>query len=410
VSKGEWSVQSEKAEDGNATATRKTISRKDFLKGVAAFGAVTAGGCSALHHQDLDELDALQHREYKRLEVFTSWLAQEGASGYIGEMNWPNDKNRGFGDEEQWNVLGERWYRWADAAKLWVTMHYVDEYQRWGGYWLTTYVSVGDGETRPISRPMAQAPTYEAHPSTPAYRRGMQVAPAQRWENHWSNENPGVYGKDYWYVSQETLDYLKARGTDIMRLPFRWERIQPTLGRSLDSTELRRLQECVARAGNAGLDVIISVQNYAGYFLNEDGVSREYKIGSSKLPARYFYDLWKRLSLQFKNNEAVIAYDLMNEPHIHGGIPPASDPSPAKAWEDYSQKVVDLIRDNEDTKLLMIPGYAHIQEWAERHPRKWITDPADKHMYTVHHYFDLHNDQYERSYDEAVAYWRRRGY
>ena len=57
-------------------------------------------------------------------------------------------QQRDFGDEARWNALGEQWYRWADAANLWVTAWCVDEHQLWGGFWLSVYVSVGDGTTR----------------------------------------------------------------------------------------------------------------------------------------------------------------------------------------------------------------------------------------------------------------------
>ncbi len=40
-------------------------------------------------------------------------------------------------------------------------------------------------------------------------------------------------------------------------------------------------------------------------------------IGSDNVPISAFADLWKRLSLQFANDKAVI-FGLMNEPHeIH---------------------------------------------------------------------------------------------
>jgi aryl-phospho-beta-D-glucosidase BglC (GH1 family) len=336
-------------------------------------------------------------------------LAREGARGYIGEINWPNNKQRPFDDEAQWNTLGEKWYRWADENKLWVTMWCVDEWQRWGGFWLTTYVSLGDGRTRPISQPLAQTPVNEAHLTTAYYSRGINVSGAERWEEG-INSKRGTYYVDYWYASQETMEYLASRGTRIIRLPFRWERIQPALGGALNTFELTQLQNCVARAAKAGLRVILDLHNYAGYQLSVNKkTSREYKLGSSKLPASYLYDVWRRLSESFKSNSAVVAYGIMNEPV---NMPAAGYASPEKAWESYSQGVVSNIRNNGDNKLIMVPGYhwSMAREWDYHHPERWISDPVNNHVYEAHHYFDEGSGYYNRSYDDAVAYWRSQGY
>lgn len=394
-------------------------SRGHFLKGVSAIGLLAlAGGTNLVLRQGSAHagepapagLNPLEHREYDNLKVFTDWLDREGVRGYVGEVNWPNDQQRGFGDQAQWNVLGEKWYQWADASRLWVTMWCVDEWQRWGGFWLTTYVSVGDGQTRPVSRPLAQAPVYEAHRTTAEYRRGINVSGAERWEDGSnSNSKPGPYGVDYWYPSQETMDYLASRGTKVIRLPFRWERIQPTLGGALNALELTRLKDCVARAANAGLRVILDVHNYAEYWVEDPAGPVALKLGSSRLPTSYFRDLWRRLSNAFKGNRAVIAYDLMNEPV---NMPAAGYASPQKAWESYSQDALTAIRNNRDNKLIMVPGYhwSMARLWDHYHPKKWINDPANNYMYEAHHYFDEGSGYYRRSYDSAVAYWRSQGY
>jgi hypothetical protein len=420
-------VQRTRTEDGSVSTVRKTLmSRPGFLKGLAVAGIGLAGGLNILlprqtpaHSAIPAGLDALGHRVYDKLKVFTDWLAREGVKGYIGEVNWPNDQRRGFGDEAQWNALGEKWYQWADAANLWVTMWCVDEYQRWGGFWLTAYVSVGDGYTRPISRPLAQAPILERHPTPTSYvyRRGINVSGAERWdESVHTNSNRGTYDVDYWYASQETMDYLASRGIKIIRLPFRWERIQPQLGGRLDPGELSQLKGCVARAKSAGLRVILDLHNYAEYWVEGSSGPVALKLGSSQLLRYRFRDVWQRLSYEFKGENTVKAYDLMNEPNVHGDIPAGGFASPQKAWEYATQGVVNTIRDNGDGKLLMIPGYAHIDRWSEKHPRKWISDPSNNHMYTAHHYFDPYRGpdtgggKYRYSYDDENAYSRSQGY
>ena len=60
-----------------------------------------------------------------------------------------------------------------------------------------------------------------------------------------SNRNPGVYGQAYQYPQRHTIDYFAAQGLGLLRIPFRWERMQPRLFTPLDPAELTRLREVV---------------------------------------------------------------------------------------------------------------------------------------------------------------------
>ena len=41
---------------------------------------------------------------------------------------------------------------------------------------------------------------------------------------------PGTYGTDYTYPAPADIDYYVELGFNLIRVPFRWERLQPTLG------------------------------------------------------------------------------------------------------------------------------------------------------------------------------------
>ena len=401
------------------------ISRAGFLKGAAltavaglAGSGIFSGESHAHTGSPMPDMDSLTHKAYDDLKEFADWLAREGVRGYIGEVNWPNDLQRNFGDTEQWNALGEKWYQWADAANLWVTMFSVDEQQVWGGYSLNTYTSAGDGRTRPISKPQAQAPIYEAHLSTVNYRRGLHVGGSEYWADFRHNRNPGTYDNDWWYPGQDTMEYLKSRGTDIIRLPFRWERIQPYLGYPLDPTELQRLKDCIVRAGAAGLKVILDVHNqaYYNYGSTVSSTPTVYKLGDYNLPPIYFYYLWYYLSTAFKNDPNVIAYDLMNEPGVAGPIPLNGYSTQQEAWEAYSQQCLNFIRYyNRDYKMVMIPTWRCSPNALYNHPSgSWISDPANNFMYTAHCYFWVNGwkngGNYSRSYWDENAAAAAKGY
>lgn len=225
-----------------------------------------------------------------------------------------------------------------------------------------------------------------------------------------------MYNDNYWYASQQSMSYLAGRGVKIIRLPFRWERIQPAPGGQLRRGELRQLKAAVGRVRTAELKVILDLHNYGGYTVDRGRGPVRLALGFSSLPAGKFFDLCGRLSNHFKGNPTVLAYDLMNKPFNDGGIPSAGHGSSAKAWEAYTQRCLTRIRRNGDRKLIMVPMYSGMGKVSSTHPKKWIRDPAGHHMYTAHQYFDTYRGpgtgggNYRNSYSNEVAYLRSRGY
>jgi hypothetical protein len=419
---------------GNVAVARD-LSRRDFLKGLAAMSLAAGGGLAfsgrALAHTgDPAGMDALEHHTYDKLKDFTDWLKREGVRGYIGEVGWAGDERAEFGDQAKWNALADKWFGWADAAGLWVTAHDANERQMWGGYEMSIYASSGYDRQRAICQPKAHARVLEAHPSTASYSRGLNIPSGQNIDRkvfHQGNLGAfnGVGGNSYWYPGvandgpggQNTFQYLYGRGVRVVRLGFRWERFMPQgPGTELNETELQRYRQSVDAAGAAGLGVIMDVHNYGGYRFDVNGRGVRYPINSPKLTIKHFADLWSKLSKVFKDDPAVVAYDLMNEPSNDGGIAQGTFASKAKAWEFATQLALDSIRANGDGTLVMVPTYGGAGKVQKKHKSKWISDRANNHMYTAHQYFDTFRGSgtggghYVYSYDNEVAYLQARGF
>jgi hypothetical protein len=332
--------------------------------------------------------DGLHRRTIAKLKVFTDWLTQQNALGYIGEVGWPNAKFReSMNDVADWDVLAQRWWQAADAANLWATTFSADEAQVNGGYSLTVYTPIGDGTTRTISTPKAQAATCEAHLTTANYKRGIHIEPGAYGpeKSTFAAGASGTYDTDYWYPSLASYQYLYGRGHRIVRISFRWERLQPTLNAALDTTELNRLTTSVNNAGTAGLGVILDCHNYGGCYLSAGTETKMTAAGT--LTRAHMVDLWSRLSTAYKNNANVLAYGLMNEP---GPFPGVSSDTKVQAsfWAQGAQDCVTAIRNNADTKLIMVPLYLMDHTNVNiYHPTKFITDTANNIRYEGHHYF-----------------------
>lgn len=348
--------------------------------------------------------DALRNKVVGELEGFTSWLDTHNAPGFVGETGWPDDH---FGDAEQWNALAEDWFQVADKGKLGVVVWATGEW--WPeSYKLDVYQNL-DGRGG-VETANTQAPVLEAHGSMGQYLRGINVSTGTFCEGHgleptstFSNHDTGKYNECYRYDGQETFDYIAGRGVDVVKIEFRWEILQRQLGGPLHPRSVDRLVAVVNRARTAGLTVILSMHNFGAYWLwnGEEGVRRA--IGSSKVPIRYYKNVWKRLSNLFRDVTDV-HYAIMSEPV---GLGPKGDLSPAEVWEKASQAAVDVIRSTGNTHSILVNGYrwSSLADWTEIHPDPWIEDPADNFFYTAHHYWDRDGSgHYDYSYQDEVAY------
>lgn len=349
--------------------------------------------------------DALERRVLRELDAFVAWLDRHGVEGYVGEVGWPAGPGH---DTRRWNALGDRWLSRARDAGLWVTVWGAGSW--WGqDYPLSPFVA-SDAEA--IDRPAPQAAVLARHRDGPPL--GVNVSGAEfgapgggETRGEFSGARPGEPGVDYAYDGAGSFAFLAEQGIDLVRLPFRWERIQPELFAPLEEAELQRLRAAVDGAGGAGLGVVLDVHNYGGYFLEEEGGGVRRPVGSRAVPAAALADLWWRLSEAFEGHAAVAAYGMMNEPHSLADDPEVS----ARRWELASQAVVDAIRSRGDPTLVMVPGaaWSSLPDWTRTHPRPWIDDPAGNVRYQAHHYFDAdHTGRYEAGYDAEVERARQR--
>lgn len=234
-------------------------------------------------------------------------------------------------------------------------------------------------------------------------RLGVNVCGAEFGDSpQFCNENPGEFGRAFTYNSERTVAYFANQGLGLVRMPFRWERIQPRLGMPLDPAELDRLKQFLAWAKEHKARVIPDVHNYGRYRIRAGGrvidARIDQKIDGEPLVSReHFADLWRRLSSALERHPAVHAYGLMNEPHDMAD----SD------WKGISQAAVDAVRGRGDETPIMVAGesYSNSERFARVNgPRAWIKDPAGRTIYEAHCYFDQDfSGRYAKSHDAELA-------
>ncbi|RZJ10976.1 MAG: glycoside hydrolase family 5 protein, partial [Rubrivivax sp.] len=142
-------------------------------------------------------------------------------------------------------------------------------------------------KTRRLALACLLASLAQAGMAAPLSWRGISLSSAE-----WGEKLPfpGVYGKDYVYPSVDSTAYYQAKGMNLMRVGFRWERLQPVLNGELDPAELGRLRQFVDGTTARGLHVLLDPHNYAAY--------KNVHIGKPEVPIAAFADFWRRVALQ----------------------------------------------------------------------------------------------------------------
>ena len=334
--------------------------------------------------------DGIKQRQIEvseKLQAFLDWLNDNGQAGYIGEVGWP------WTAVDAWNAVATTWFGLANANNLWWTDWAVGEL--WGSiYELQPYLFQNGTYT-----PQGQAAVLEANLSN-GYKRGVNAAGAEfgappplDTNTSFSNVNRGTPGSSYLWNGAATYQYMYGRGHRLVRIPFRWERIQPTLGQPLDAAELQRMRDSVNAAQAAGFEIILDVHNYGAYWLAQGGVGVRYSIGTPQVTFDHFADLWSRLATEFNAYSGVIGYGLMNEPVAMTGV---NGMSAAQTWEAAAQRAADAIRaaalpTGQTDRWILVGGYQWSGTWSPgvNHRAPFVTDARSKVRYEAHQYFDF---------------------
>ena len=218
-------------------------------------------------------------------------------------------------------------------------------------------------------------------PPSPRNLRGVNLAGA---EFGFERAGRGTFGVDYIYPSPSYVPgynsptYFAQHGMDVFRLPFRWERLQPTRNAAFDPAELERLRTTVSQLRALGATVILDVHNYARY----DGML----IGSSGVPNSDFADLWRRLAKLYAGDAGVV-FGLMNEPHDMA----------TGQWVDAANAAIAAIRATGSGNLILVAGngWSGAHSWAgdaygtpNAVAMLEIRDSADNLAFEAHQYLD----------------------
>ncbi len=212
------------------------------------------------------------------------------------------------------------------------------------------------------------------------------------------NVVPGVIGTNYFAPSTSDIAYVTARTTGASRLPFLWERMQPTIGGVLDPTYLSQITAVANAAAIAGRTVFLDCHNYMHRSVN--GTDRYVDNADGILTHAHLADLWKKIAAAFVNVPGVSGYDIMNEPQG-----PFGSSGSSANLAIIMQASVDAIGTVDKKKAIFIEGngWSSAANWVANNTSYPLVDRHNRLVYSAHCYPDYDASGTHFDYASQVA-------
>ena len=159
-------------------------------------------------------------------------------------------------------------------------------------------------------------------------------------------------------TTQEMIAAVKAKGFNTIRVPVTWfQHVDVNNGYKIDDAWMARVKEIVDYCYNSDMYVILNLHHEEPY-VNRSTLGADYEELTG-----FVSSLWKQIAETFKDYDQRLVFEIMNEPRAKG-----TDHEwwgPTKEETDTINKInadaLEVIRgtgdDNNDTRLVMMPGY-----------------------------------------------------
>ena len=226
-------------------------------------------------------------------------------------------------------------------------------------------------------------PSSIAVPATPVGGEAINVVAKQ----HTARFGVNLAGAEYKistpaFPTEAQVAYYHGKGINLVRLPMRWESMQPRLNGPLDPIWLAKLKTTLGFMAAREMDCLVDLHNYGRY--------GKWILGSPELPIATLKDFWLRMATELKGYPHIYGFDLMNEPHDLG------DPA---IWPAAAQAAVEGIRSVDTRVAVVIEG----DQWSA--PSTFavgglnanfsVNDAGNNWIASAHTYWDGHGGAYK---------------
>ncbi|MBI3550004.1 MAG: glycoside hydrolase family 5 protein [Elusimicrobia bacterium] len=193
---------------------------------------------------------------------------------------------------------------------------------------------------------------------------------------------------DMWfdtYVTKKDVERLKALGMNLLRVPFNAKLLNPEDYPDVwDEAHFKRLDRVIAWCKEAGLYVVLDMHVAHGGQTGsniDDSAGGPWLFDSAASEARTA-EVWRRVARRYKDEPAILGYELLNEPIAHYYDVKAYNPK----LEPVYKRLVDAVRAEDPRHLILIGGAQWNTEFGPLGPpfapglvytfHKYWTDPT----------------------------------
>ena len=231
--------------------------------------------------------------------------------------------------------------------------------------------SGGSSSAAPSPTPtptVAPAPTPTPSAAPVLTQANTRIGACVNMGNHLEAPNEGDWGRP---IAAGDFADIAAQGFETVRLPARFSNHAGTAPPyAIDPAFMDRVEQVVDSARAAGLRVILDLHHY------EDPQGNIFADPAGQ--ATRFAALWTQVAERFRNKDAMVWFELLNEPHgslTHANLRSVLDPA------------LREVRATNPTRPVVIGG----ESWSGINSLATVPLPDDAYLVVTFHYYDPFN-------------------
>ncbi len=200
----------------------------------------------------------------------------------------------------------------------------------------------------------------------------QHIQPKQCYQQFGVNLSGAEWDDIDFRPTSEELTYYSKKGVKIIRLPMRWDRLQPQLYGSLSVDEVTWLKSYIFQAYK--LHMTVDVDIHLRFKLDDLNFG-------TKLPATALTDLWGKLATTLQGVPGICGYDIANEPNHYRSF--------FGLWPNQANDVISAIRKVDKTHYIFVPidNWDPSSQWNVSEAEQ-IVDSSRLLVFEAHSYWD----------------------
>ena len=188
-----------------------------------------------------------------------------------------------------------------------------------------------------------------------------------------------------YYITREDIRYIRQTGLNTIRLPFHYRLIndEPFMGYASKQHGYEVLDSCIRWCREEGLYVVLDLHVAPG---GQTGINIDDSYGypwllTTESHKQQLCDIWRELAEHYRDETAILGYDLLNEP-VASSFFESDSTMLDRELELLLQRVVKAVREVDQNHIVMVSGTMWGQNYGIFH--SWDYD--SKLMFTCHRY------------------------